>query len=357
MENGSTMSKHLETSDGLVVGLQTLGEPVDEAWHLVVLLRIVLAEYEMISSFVENAQGVTINDDKEKLLKEYERLEKNKPLNARSSGRKHGSCSTLGLIVSGAVALSHGTLQRKRFGQDAISHDMYNNGGAWREDFVRWLHEGKIDSGNLPGILAVEVESSVITGSYGRNGSDGNAFEIWSMVCVDLPYFLKNESEVTAKLSEFKAFYENQWGERLQCLRSDNGTGSCTSERPQQNGVAERMNRTIIEKVRNMLHYKEGVHFCVDTAMYLINGSTITANSRTTPYELGLKTKPRMDHLREFGFQNVEGYRVYDFDASKIMVSRSVQLDEIEVTRMYHNNERLLPVQEAQQSVPDEPME
>ncbi|OWY95104.1 Integrase, catalytic core protein [Phytophthora megakarya] len=45
-------------------------------------------------------------------------------------------------------------------------------------------------------------------------------------------YFLKNKSEVAAKLSEFKAFYENQWGERLKCLRSDNaGMGSCTSER------------------------------------------------------------------------------------------------------------------------------
>ncbi|OWZ17950.1 Rve-domain-containing hypothetical protein [Phytophthora megakarya] len=37
-------------------------------------------------------------------------------------------------------------------------------------------------------------------------------------------YFQKNKSEVTAKLTEFKVFYENQWGERLKCLRSDKGT-------------------------------------------------------------------------------------------------------------------------------------
>ncbi|OWY97971.1 LOW QUALITY PROTEIN: polyprotein, partial [Phytophthora megakarya] len=76
MENGSTMSKHLDAFDELVVGLQTLGEPVDEARQLVVLLSSLPAEYELISSIVENAQDVTLNDVKEKLLKEYERLEK-----------------------------------------------------------------------------------------------------------------------------------------------------------------------------------------------------------------------------------------------------------------------------------------
>ncbi|OWZ24243.1 Rve-domain-containing hypothetical protein [Phytophthora megakarya] len=70
-------------------------------------------------------------------------------------------------------------------------------------------------------------------------------------------YFLKNKSEVAAKLSEFKAFYENQWGERLKCLRSNNRTEYvnkkiaevCSRDgimhqrtvpySPQQNGMAE----------------------------------------------------------------------------------------------------------------------
>ncbi|OWY99194.1 polyprotein [Phytophthora megakarya] len=64
MENGSTMSKHLEAFEELVVGLQTLGEPVEEARKLVVLLRCLPAEYELISSIVENAQDVTLNDVK-----------------------------------------------------------------------------------------------------------------------------------------------------------------------------------------------------------------------------------------------------------------------------------------------------
>ncbi|OWZ03230.1 Integrase, catalytic core protein [Phytophthora megakarya] len=69
MENGSTMSNHLDAFDELVVGLQTLGESVDEARQLVVLLSSLPAE-------VENDQDITLNDVKEKLLKEFERLEK-----------------------------------------------------------------------------------------------------------------------------------------------------------------------------------------------------------------------------------------------------------------------------------------
>lgn len=108
-------------------------------------------------------------------------------------------------------------------------------------------------------------------------------------------YFTKHNCEVVAKLSEFKAFYENQWGKRMKCIRSNNGTefvnkkiadicarnGSMHQRTvpysPQQNGVAERMNRTIMEKARSMLYYKGvGMQWwaeAVSTAVYLINRS------------------------------------------------------------------------------------
>ncbi|KAE8880394.1 hypothetical protein PF010_g26402 [Phytophthora fragariae] len=69
------MSKHLDAFDELVVGLQTMGEPVDEARQLVVLLSLPV-EYELISSIIENAKDITLIEVKEKLLNEYERLEK-----------------------------------------------------------------------------------------------------------------------------------------------------------------------------------------------------------------------------------------------------------------------------------------
>uniref|UniRef100_A0AAV1UU26 Retrovirus-related Pol polyprotein from transposon TNT 1-94 n=1 Tax=Peronospora matthiolae TaxID=2874970 RepID=A0AAV1UU26_9STRA len=76
MESVSTMAKHLDDFDELIVGLQTLGEPVDEARQLVVLLSSLPFEYELISVIVENAKDVSLIEVKENLLKEYEQLEK-----------------------------------------------------------------------------------------------------------------------------------------------------------------------------------------------------------------------------------------------------------------------------------------
>uniref|UniRef100_A0AAV1UXW4 Integrase catalytic domain-containing protein n=1 Tax=Peronospora matthiolae TaxID=2874970 RepID=A0AAV1UXW4_9STRA len=36
-------------------------------------------------------------------------------------------------------------------------------------------------------------------------------------------YFMKNKSEVAGTLKEYQSLYENQWGKRMKCLRSDNG--------------------------------------------------------------------------------------------------------------------------------------
>lgn len=70
---------------------------------------------------------------------------------------------------------------------------------------------------------------------------------------------------------EYKAKAEAQTGKRILTLRSDNGTEYTNSEMqvflrksgivhqttvpytPEQNGVAERMNRTLVEKARCML--------------------------------------------------------------------------------------------------------
>ena len=138
-------------------------------------------------------------------------------------------------------------------------------------------------------------------------------------------FLIKSKSEVAGKFKEYKIMYENQWGVRMRCLRSDNGTefvnktvtGICQQNgiihqrsvpySPQQNGVAERMSRTIMEKARSMLFYKgvptEWWGEAVNTAVYLINRSTNTANPEITPYELAFKMKPHMDHLRVFGSQ------------------------------------------------------
>jgi hypothetical protein len=83
-------------------------------------------------------------------------------------------------------------------------------------------------------------------------------------------YFMKHKLEVFTIFKQWKAQVENQTGRRVKYLRSDNGLEYkdttflefCKTEgitrhftvrgTPQQNGVAERMNRTLLEKARCM---------------------------------------------------------------------------------------------------------
>lgn len=82
---------------------------------------------------------------------------------------------------------------------------------------------------------------------------------------------MKSKTEILAKFIQFKAFVENQTGLKLKALRSDNGTEYVNENfqnylaeqgikhettvlySPQQNGIAERTNRSIIEKTRCLL--------------------------------------------------------------------------------------------------------
>nr|GEY13867.1 retrovirus-related Pol polyprotein from transposon TNT 1-94 [Tanacetum cinerariifolium] len=73
----------------------------------------------------------------------------------------------------------------------------------------------------------------------------------------------------------------------------------------QQNGVAERKNRTLIEAARTMLadallpitFYAEAVN----TACYVLNRDLVTKSHNKTPYELLNGREPRLDFVRPFG--------------------------------------------------------
>jgi transposase InsO family protein len=85
-------------------------------------------------------------------------------------------------------------------------------------------------------------------------------------------YLLKSKGECLEKFKEFKALVETQSEHKIKVFRSDNGgeyiskgfkgflkahdieKQTFTPYRPQQNGVAERANRTLVEMARNMLH-------------------------------------------------------------------------------------------------------
>ena len=77
---------------------------------------------------------------------------------------------------------------------------------------------------------------------------------------------------------------------------------------PAQNGIAERVNRTLLEHARAMIFSKNiSKHLwpeAIAYACYIKNRSpTHALGSNTTPYEAFHKRKPNIFQLQEFGSQ------------------------------------------------------
>lgn len=136
-------------------------------------------------------------------------------------------------------------------------------------------------------------------------------------------YFLKTKDLAEEVFKNFKAYVENQSNKRIKTLRSDNG-GEYISKSfenylkncgihhqtsmpytPQQNGVAERMNRTLQERGRCMMFNagltKDFWGEAVATAAYIINRSPTNALAGVTPFEAWTGKEPDLSHFRVFG--------------------------------------------------------
>ncbi|GJR60289.1 putative ribonuclease H-like domain-containing protein [Tanacetum coccineum] len=116
---------------------------------------------------------------------------------------------------------------------------------------------------------------------------------------------------------------ENQLNHNVKIIRCDNGTEFknhamnefcakkgikrefSVARTPQQNGVAERKNRTLIEAARTMLadsllpipFWAEAVN----TACYVLNRVLVTKPQNKTPYELLIGKSPSISFMRPFG--------------------------------------------------------
>jgi transposase InsO family protein len=140
--------------------------------------------------------------------------------------------------------------------------------------------------------------------------------KVWVLV-------LKCKSEVFERFKAWKALVENESGHKVKVLRSDNG-GEYTSKAfeafmrdhgiahqtsapytPQQNGVAERANRTLVEMARAMLH-AQGLKYefwaeAVSNAAYIRNRCPTSAVASMTPQEAWSGRRPNIGHMRIFG--------------------------------------------------------
>ncbi|GJZ88854.1 putative ribonuclease H-like domain-containing protein [Tanacetum coccineum] len=136
-------------------------------------------------------------------------------------------------------------------------------------------------------------------------------------------FFLATKDETSEILKTFIIGIENLIDLKVKVIRCDNGTEFknkvmnqfcekkgikrefSVARTPQQNGVAERKNKTLIEAARTMLaDLKLPTTFwveAVNTACYVQNRVLVIKPHNKTPYELFLGRKPALSFMRPFG--------------------------------------------------------
>jgi len=166
---------------------------------------------------------------------------------------------------------------------------------------------------NLWGPSSVKTHGG---GSYLMSIIDDYSRRVWV-------YILKNKSDAFGKFKEWHTLIENQIETKLKVLRTNNGLkfvseqfnefcrkGGIKRHRtvtytPQQNGLAERMNRTLLECVRCMLLgaglSKSFWGETVSTATYLINRCPSTGIDLKTPMEVSSGRPEDYSNLKVFG--------------------------------------------------------
>jgi transposase InsO family protein len=193
-------------------------------------------------------------------------------------------------------------------------------------------------------------------------------------------YPLMTKDAAFAAIQHHIARAENFTGEKVSNVRTDGGGEFVNASvleyfglkgiihelsapyTPQQNGVAERINRTLLDMVRAWLHHSGANHIfwheCITSAAHVKNRLPHSAiDQRVTPYELWKRKKPDISHLRVWGctayalkpdhqltklghrtktcilvgFGHDEGqraYRLYDPATRQIITSRNVTFNE-----------------------------
>jgi hypothetical protein len=187
-------------------------------------------------------------------------------------------------------------------------------------------------------------------------------------------YLLRTKDETFEAYTTYEAMMQMQKGTRIKKLHSDRGgeylsgpfdnhlakAGTLRNltvhDTPEHNGISERLNRTILEKVRAMLHASGLPKFlwgeAAKHAVYLKNCTPTTALGEQTPFEAFFEKKPNLEGLHEFGAkvwvhdangskldgrsnigcwvgfdETSSGHRIYWPDKRSVSVERSVKFD------------------------------
>ncbi|KAI3718365.1 hypothetical protein L6452_19232 [Arctium lappa] len=137
--------------------------------------------------------------------------------------------------------------------------------------------------------------------------------------------FVRKKSDVPEVLINLINIIQVLYNCRVQRIRSDNGTefrnstieaylsregisqNFSAARTPQQNGVVERKNRTLVEAARTMLT-ASGISIsfwaeAISTACFTQNRSLIVKRHAKTPYHLLHQTKPNIKYFHVFGYR------------------------------------------------------
>ncbi|GJZ14478.1 retrovirus-related pol polyprotein from transposon TNT 1-94 [Tanacetum coccineum] len=136
-------------------------------------------------------------------------------------------------------------------------------------------------------------------------------------------YFLRSKDETPEIIKKFIAQAQLNYKAKVCKIRTDNGTEFkntslkahyeklgimqqfSIARTPQQNGVVERRNRTLVEAARTMLIFSRLPEFlwaeAVATACFTQNRSIIHTRYNKTPYELLRGQKPNIAYFHVFG--------------------------------------------------------
>ena len=241
------------------------------------------------------------------------------------------------------------------------------------------IHRDKFPKSHIRSIKLLEIVHSDICGPINSESLGGAKYFLTftdEMSNYSWVYFLKRKDETFKYFLQFKTMVEKEFECSIKYLRSDNGGEYCSNEfsnyllkvgiqrqltvpkTPEQNGISERLNRTLMECCRTLLsESKLPYRFwaeAVACAVYVKN-RRYSRSTNKTPFEAVRGFKPTVDNLRVFGcksFYHVpsdervkldpkgkvaifvgycterKGYRLYDESKQKVVVSRDVIFDE-----------------------------
>ncbi|KAL8157792.1 hypothetical protein AgCh_002484 [Apium graveolens] len=136
-------------------------------------------------------------------------------------------------------------------------------------------------------------------------------------------YMLASKDEALQAFKKFKVQVEREHANKIKVLRTDRGGEFCSKEfkeyceghviirhftapyTPQQNGVVERRNRTIVAMARSFLKERKVPSTlwgeAIRHSVYVLNRLPTRALTGMTPYEAWKGTKPDLGHIRVFG--------------------------------------------------------